>query len=97
MPKHDHPKTSALVARIWDIEVIVVRGETEALLLEQNLIKAHRPPYNVMLRDDKSYLYVYISNDKFPKIAVGRGKANHSVGRFLVLIRLHTMPKRLFC
>lgn len=79
---HDHPKTSALVARIWDIEVIVVRGETEALLLEQNLIKAHRPPYNVMLRDDKSYLYVYISNDKFPKIAVGRGKANHSAGRF---------------
>lgn len=79
---HDHPKTAALVARIWDVQVIVVRGETEALLLEQNLIKEHRPPYNVMLRDDKSYLYVFVSADKFARIAVGRGKGNHTAGRF---------------
>lgn len=78
----DHPKTRALVERIWDIELILTRGETEALLLEQNLIKEHRPPYNVMLRDDKSYLYVYVSVEEFPKIAVGRGKGNHKAGRF---------------
>ncbi|UNU74317.1 excinuclease ABC subunit UvrC [Moraxella nasovis] len=78
----DHPKTKALVQRIYDIEIIVVRGETEALLLEQNLIKANRPPYNIILRDDKSYLYVYVSTDKFPKISVGRGKGNHAEGRF---------------
>ncbi len=78
----EHPKTAALVARIHDIEVIITRGESEALLLEQNLIKAHRPPYNVILRDDKSYLYLFISKDKFPRIAVGRGKGNHGEGRF---------------
>lgn len=74
----EHPKTQALVARIWDIELVVVRGETEALLLEQNLIKAHQPPYNVMLRDDKSYQYIYLSADKYPRLALGRGKGRHT-------------------
>ena len=79
----DHPKTRALVARIHDIETIITRSETEALLLEQNLIKEHRPPYNVLLRDDKSYLYVFISADKpYPRLAYGRGKGNHQKGRF---------------
>lgn len=76
--KHEHPKTTALVARIWDLAVIVVRSEYEALLLEQNLIKAHRPPYNVMLRDDKSYCYILLSSDKFARIAVVRGKENYA-------------------
>lgn len=80
---HDHPKTRALVSRIHDIETIITRSETEALLLEQNLIKQHRPPYNVVLRDDKSYLYVFVSADKkFPRLAYGRGKGNHQKGRF---------------
>ena len=79
----DHPKTRALVARIHNIETIITRSETEALLLEQNLIKEHRPPYNVLLRDDKSYLYVFISADKpYPRLAYGRGKGNHQKGRF---------------
>jgi excinuclease ABC subunit C len=79
----DHPKTQALVARIYDIESLVVRSETEALLLEQNLIKLHRPPYNIMLRDDKSYVYIFVSADKpYPRIASGRGKGKHQVGKF---------------
>lgn len=79
----EHPKTQALVARIYDIESLVVRSETEALLLEQNLIKLHRPPYNIMLRDDKSYVYIFVSADKpYPRIASGRGKGKHSQGRF---------------
>ncbi|UYZ72851.1 excinuclease ABC subunit UvrC [Moraxella bovis] len=78
----DHPKTVALVARICDIEIIITRSESEALLLEQNLIKQHRPPYNIILRDDKSYLYLFISKDKFPRLAVGRGKGNHAEGRY---------------
>lgn len=79
----DHPKTRALVARIVHIETMVVRSETEALLLEQNLIKQHRPPYNIMLRDDKSYLYVFVSSDKpYPRLAAGRGKGQHQAGKF---------------
>ena len=78
----DHPKTRALVERIYHFEVIITRSETEALLLEQNLIKNHRPPYNVILRDDKSYLYVFVSMDKYPRLGFGRGKGNHVQGRF---------------
>ena len=79
----EHPKTQALVARIYDIESLVVRSETEALLLEQNLIKLHRPPYNIMLRDDKSYVYIFVSSDKpYPRIASGRGKGRHQNGKF---------------
>lgn len=79
----EHPKTQALVARIYDIETLVVRSETEALLLEQNLIKLHRPPYNIMLRDDKSYVYIFISADQpYPRIATGRGKGKHQIGKF---------------
>lgn len=79
----EHPKTQALVARIYDIETLVVRSETEALLLEQNLIKLHRPPYNIMLRDDKSYVYIFVSADRpYPRIASGRGKGKHQVGKF---------------
>ena len=79
----EHPKTQALVARIYDIESLVVRSETEALLLEQNLIKLHRPPYNIMLRDDKSYIYIFVSADQpYPRIAAGRGKGKHHIGKF---------------
>ncbi len=79
----EHPKTRALVARIRNIETLITRSETEALLLEQNLIKEHKPPYNIMLRDDKSYLYIFISADQpYPRLAAGRGKRNHQAGKF---------------
>jgi len=79
----EHPKTRALVARIRHIELLLARSETEALLLEQNLIKQHRPPYNILLRDDKSYLYVFVSADQpYPRLAMGRGKAKHQIGKF---------------
>ncbi|VEG12150.1 Excinuclease ABC subunit C [Moraxella cuniculi] len=78
----EHAKTQALVQRIDNIEIIITRSETEALLLEQNLIKNHKPPYNIILRDDKSYLYIYISTDKYPRLSYGRGKGNHVQGRF---------------
>lgn len=90
----EHPKTRALVQRIDNIHTLITRSETEALLLEQNLIKQHRPPYNVLLRDDKSYLYVFVSADKFPRLAYGRGKGQHQKGRFLDLFRLHILPKK---
>lgn len=67
-------KTLALVARIARIEVIITQSETEALILEQTLIKKHRPQYNILLKDDKSYPYIYISKHKYPLIAYRRGQ-----------------------
>lgn len=68
------PKTAALVVRINRIETTITANETEALLLEQTLIKEHRPPYNILLRDDKSYPYVFLSSqDEFPRFTIHRG------------------------
>lgn len=68
------PKTAALVARIAHIETTITANETEALVLEQTLIKEHRPPYNILLKDDKSYPYVFLSTqDKFPRFTIHRG------------------------
>ena len=61
-----------MVFRVRDLEWIVVDSELEALVLECNLIKKHRPPYNVRLRDDKSYPYIVITNEKFPRVLFTR-------------------------
>ena len=68
------PKTAALVAKIASIELTITSNETEALLLEQTLIKQWRPPYNILLRDDKSYPYVILSSDSYPRIGIHRGR-----------------------
>jgi len=75
-------KTLAMVNKIHDIRVTVTRGETEALLLEQNLIKSLRPPYNIQLRDDKSYPYILLSEDsEYPRLSFYRGSRRRK-GRF---------------
>lgn len=62
-------KTQALVSRIRNIQVTVTDTEVEALILEQNLIKQNRPPFNILLRDDKSYPYIFLSaGEPYPRV-----------------------------
>ncbi len=76
------PKTAALMTHVVRIEVITTHTENEALILESNLIKKHRPRYNILLRDDKSYPYIYLSaNQAFPRLALHRG-ARNGKGRY---------------
>lgn len=65
---HDSGKTRVLVKKIARIKHIVVETETDALLLENNLIKKHKPRYNVLLKDDKSYPWICIKNERFPRV-----------------------------
>ena len=74
-------KTRLLVSKIADIRYIVVNSEADALLLENNLIKRHKPRYNILLKDDKTYPSICISNDYFPKIFKTR-KIDKKWGRY---------------
>ena len=68
------PKTAALVKRIVQIDVTVTETETEALILEHNLIKQYRPQFNILMRDDKSYPYIFLSDrDQWPRLSFHRG------------------------
>jgi excinuclease ABC subunit C len=66
-------KTQVLVEKIANIQVTITDSETAALVLEQNLIKSLRPPYNVLLKDDKSYPHIFISDGDYPRISSHRG------------------------
>jgi len=75
-------KTMALVSKIQKVETTVTGSETEALLLEQSLIKEYRPPYNIVFRDDKSYPYILLTTgDKYPRLVFHRG-AQKKKGRY---------------
>lgn len=80
----DHsPKTRELVRRIADVDTMVVGSEAEALLLEANLIKAHRPRFNIQLRDDKRYPYIKVTvQEPFPRLFVTRNLANDGARYF---------------
>ena len=65
---HDYGKTNVLVKKIHNIKHIVVDTETDALLLENNLIKKYQPRYNVLLKDDKSYPWICIKKERFPRV-----------------------------
>ena len=74
--KEQTGKTRVLVSRIADIKFIVVESESEALLLENNLIKQYKPRYNIMLKDDKTYPWICVKNEPFPRVFLTRKKVN---------------------
>lgn len=84
--RHQDYKTRQLVKLIADLEFIVVDNEVEALVLESNLIKKHRPRFNILLKDDKSYPHLKLTNEPFPKVVVTRKivrDGSHYYGPFL--------------
>jgi len=75
-------KILVLQKKICDFSVIVTKTETQALLLENDLIKQYKPKYNILLKDAKSYPYIYISNDRHPRLGLYRGKKNKNYEYF---------------
>lgn len=75
-------KTVALVSRIHRVEVTVTGSEAEALLLEQTLIKQHRPHYNILLKDGKSYPFIHLSDHDYPLLSYRRGRKNRKHGEW---------------
>jgi len=75
---HDSPKTNILVAQIVDIQYIVVENESDALLLENNLIKRLQPRYNAMLKDGKTYPWLCITKEEFPRVFKSRKTFPHA-------------------
>ncbi len=73
-PKGKDPKTLVMVKNIADLEWLVMRSEVEALLTEANLIKEHKPRYNVFLKDDKTFPYIRITNEPYPRVEIIRQK-----------------------
>ena len=74
-------KTMAMVAQVASVEITVTASETEALLLEHNLIKQHKPRYNILLKDDKSFPFIHVSGHTYPRISFYRG-SRKLPGRF---------------
>ena len=74
--KEQSGKTRVLVSHIADIKFIVVESESEALLLENNLIKQYKPRYNIMLKDDKTYPWICVKNEAYPRVFLTRKKLN---------------------
>ncbi len=93
------PKTKTLIVNIADFEYIITSTEVEALILEANLIKKYKPRFNVMLKDDKSYPYIKVTKERFPRVLKVRAvkkdgalyfgpySSNHAVNETLEIIQ----------
>ena len=79
------PKTKAMISRVESVDFIVTENETESFILENNLIKKHEPKYNINLKDSKTYAYIQITDDDFPRLVISRNpkKKNDIYGPFV--------------
>ncbi len=93
---HHDSKTGKLVTRIADLDLLVTSSEKEALILESNLIKEHKPRYNIDLKDDKRYPYIKITTDEmFPRMLVVRRIQNDKARYFGPYTKVASMRKTL--
>jgi excinuclease ABC subunit C len=93
---HRDPKTENLVARIADLEILVTSSEKDALLLESNLIKEHKPRYNIDLKDDKRYPYIKVTtNETYPRMLVVRRLVKDGARYFGPYTKVTSMRKTL--
>lgn len=96
--EHISAKINMLVRKIADIKTIVVKTETDAFLLENNLIKKHKPRYNILLKDDKTYPWIQITNELLPRLIVTRRPPRDGsllFGPFTALHAMHTLINML--
>ena len=94
----DNPKTRIMVRKINTIRYLVVESEEEAFLLENNLIKKHKPRYNVLLKDDKTYPWIVVRNEPFPRIYLTRKKLDdksHYYGPYTSVVNIKHLLRLL--
>jgi excinuclease ABC subunit C len=89
------PRIALMVEKVKDVEIITTDSEVEALILEANLIKRHKPRYNVNLKDDKSYPYIVITNEPYPRVYVTRRVSRDGGRYFGPYTDVHTMRSAL--
>ena len=85
------PKTEALVNNIYTFDYIITTTEKESLILEINLIKKHNPKYNILLKDDKTYPYIELTNEEFPILQITRQPNNKNYNVFFIMLKYSTM------
>lgn len=93
--KYQTAKNQSMIARIKDLEWLVVRSEVEALLTEANLIKKHKPHYNISLKDDKTFPYIRITNEPYPRIFITRNIIKDGSKYFGPYTNIHLLRQSL--
>ena len=94
----EDPKTRIMIKKIHSIQYLVVETEEEAFLLENNLIKKHKPRYNILLKDDKTYPWVVVRNESFPRVYLTRQKLNdksHYYGPYTSVVNIKYLLRLL--